>query len=105
MAKRRSLLAGSFVGCSCALLFLWACGGDDTTGRPPPGPDCRLTPAACAEGGTESGTDTSRPDTGTETGTDTGPKDTGVDAPPDTSSNDSGGDSSDGGADDGSDSG
>ena len=91
MEKRRQLLGAMGLGCGGMLLFLWACGGDDTTGRPPAGPDCRLTPAACREAGPEGGGET-----GTDSGPvpDTGPKDgatdSGADGGIDSASNDSG---------------
>jgi hypothetical protein len=68
----------SVLGAFIAAMLIWACGDSDTTGRPPPGPDCKLTPSQCVEAGpdvtvpTESGTDTS----------------TGSDAPKDTSASD-----------------
>lgn len=99
MRTQAKLLVSAVVGSIAALTALAACGGDDTTGRQPPGPDCKLTPSSCQEAGPETGGDAPS----TDTGSDTGPKpDGGSDSGRDTGSGgggDAGPDVADGGSD------
>jgi len=85
-------------GGTFACLLLWACSGDDNTGRPPAGPDCKLTPSACQEAGpdTASPTDAPAPDTAKQPDViDSGGSDSPSDAGTDTASKDASDGSSD----------